>query len=179
MGRKLTRLFRLSSSLPTLTRSAPQPGCLSIMQLDQIDRSSPEAVATRVEEGFYGGAAFQYVIDSCTQLFELSPVCAVLEPHTIHSSKERPAGREADISAEAERLRKENATLQIRIAKGAVAPLSLEDRREPCANWNSRGGCQRGSACKYAHVCNFATKLDGKGEPLEYCRAEHTRAQHP
>ena len=149
---------------------------MSIAQLDSVDRAVLDAVGARVEEGYFCGAAFQYVIDSRSQLF------LAAHPHIPNVQPDSGVGkrgREQD-AVEVERLRKENGTLQSRLAKGGEPQfLTLTDEREPCANYNSRGGCQRGSSCKYSHVCNYGTKFDSAGKPTEFCRATHTRSQHP
>mmetsp|Transcript_67756 Transcript_67756/g.185805 ORF Transcript_67756/g.185805 Transcript_67756/m.185805 type:complete len:146 (-) Transcript_67756:432-869(-) len=92
--------------------------------------------------------------------------------------------REVDADAELSKLRRENAVLQSRLATGGAGSssallLALTDKREPCGKFNTRGGCDFGSRCKYAHVCDFVTKTDAHGGPLELCRGDHPRHQHP
>jgi hypothetical protein len=64
----------------------------SIAQLDSVDRATLNAVAQRVSEGYYAGAAFKYVIDSRLQLFEPPSLSCALEPHTAVAKR----GRDAD-----------------------------------------------------------------------------------
>ena len=151
---------------------------LSIVQLDAVDRNSIDAVAQRVSEGYYVGAAFQYVLDSRSQLFQ--PVASYASPIAADAKRQRQG--ESD---EAAQLCRENTTLQSRLAKGAgesgpsTPLLAITDKRETCGAFNSRGGCNRGARCRFAHVCNFVTKKGANGEPDELCRGNHTRQQHP